>query len=180
MILSVYAVVVQWQSIQVFVLTEFTSSHECMCLLILWLQQQCLAAFKFPWNTPLTHTSCTSCTIAPWHPPPWSWKADPDDALSEWAAWGNRILSVLTRGTAEDSWAHIKLSLCSHVKINDHTSYERSLFSSVSTTTLKQNQFILKIVVASSPCIDAIKRPLKSPKHFFFDSRHCRKIQPRE
>ncbi len=104
---------------------------------------------KHPTNTHIhTHTHPISCATAlmPCDTPPWSWKADPDDGLSEWAAWGNLILCLLSRGRTEDSWAHIKLSLCSYVKTNDRASCEQSLFSSVSTT-LNQNQLPLEIVM---------------------------------
>lgn len=79
---------------------------------------------------------------------PRSERADPDDVLSQWAAWGNPRRSLLTPGTAEDSWAHIKLSHRSHVKTNERVSCELSLFSSASETMLNQEQILLKIVIS--------------------------------
>lgn len=90
-----------------------------------------------PWNTTVTHSINSARALMPCDTLPQLWEADGDDASSEWAVWGNPILWLLTLGTPQDSWAHIKPSLCPHVKTNE------CFLWAVSQTSLNQNHFLL-------------------------------------
>lgn len=107
-------------------------------------------------------------------PPPLVWgKADLDDALSEQAVWGNPILSLPTQGTTEDSWAHIKLSLCSHVETNERASCGLEVIISVKNNS-ETEPVPSKYHVTLLP--STVTWELVESKSHFLKTKHPKKI----